>query len=732
VRLLFLILLLCLSGAVHPAEAAVKLRLKTAATATADVTANRRGYRKSFARQRVHLIVQFEAPPKEQQLRALAGSGVQVLRPVPDNGYLVSAPAALRLRGAGIRRVTAMKPEEKISPLLKPAAKKRSPVEFLAEFHPDVPDWEARRIAGRANLRIHDNPDLESHQLLVEGDGAAIARLARWDEVAYLFPASWELEHGVPVVPCVGAVTSQGRVGQYVATVGDGWEGPGRHAATLTYSFEKLTRKLPAGLTKEEIQKALKEWSRYVKVTFVPGGWPHARRNLNFLFATGDHGDSYPFDGPGRVLAHSFYPAPPNPEPIAGDVHFDEDETWRVGARVDLFSIALHELGHALGLGHSDNPNDVMYPYYRMVSGLSEGDVAAIRSLYAAAEPDEEPAAALEIAIEEPAASLTTEQATIRLLGVVTGGTDPVTVRWRSNRGPSGVATGSRNWVIESVPLYTGDNAIIVTATDERQTTVSASVRVTRVEPPPPEVEILSPAGGGVHETGQSSILITGTASHAGGIARVYWVSSSGASGDATGTTNWSAGPVPLQEGLNTITVTAVTGTGKSASATLSVRYAPPADPSPPPENPPTSPPSDPPADSPSDPPSPPSDPPESPPSEPPQQPDDPPAPPASNPPATPPAGPDLTNPDITIVEPATNNIRTTLPAITLRGTASDNIAVVRVTWSTNAGREGTADGVHNWHTEPIPLLVGFNLITVRAFDAAGNSAWRSVMVTRH
>ena len=55
--------------------------------------------------------------------------------------------------------------------------------------------------------------------------------------------------------------------------------------------------------------------------------------------------------------------------------------------------------GHALGLGHSDRPGAVMYPYYHLAAGLTDDDIAAIRDLYGsksttAAMPPAQPPAA--------------------------------------------------------------------------------------------------------------------------------------------------------------------------------------------------------------------------------------------------------------------------------------------------------------------------------------------------
>jgi hypothetical protein len=45
-------------------------------------------------------------------------------------------------------------------------------------------------------------------------------------------------------------------------------------------------------------------------------------------------------------------------------------------------------------------------------------------------------------------------------------------------------------------------------------------------------------------------------------------------------------------------------------------------------------------------------------------------------------------------------------------------------------GGSGTATGTTNW-TAQIPLQRGWNYITIRATDLAGNTTWRTILITR-
>lgn len=195
-------------------------------------------------------------------------------------------------------------------------------------------------------------------------------------------------------------------VSAYVATSYK-WPQPGGLGSpiALTYSFENMfdggllqpnNQPLPNWLIRGSIEEAMRLWSTVVPISF---------------FEVADNGLAYNMPGAqyGQIRFRHVYlngpdPAPPA-QPIAkaqayfptggvqaGDVEFDHGDRWQeVGTLPlpDILGATIHELGHSLGLNHTDLVDSNMYWIFTRYGGLGTGrltadDIAGMRSIYGA------------------------------------------------------------------------------------------------------------------------------------------------------------------------------------------------------------------------------------------------------------------------------------------------------------------------------------------------------------
>ena len=150
-------------------------------------------------------------------------------------------------------------------------------------------------------------------------------------------------------------------------------------------------------------------------------------------------------------------------------------------------------------------------------------------------------------------------------------------VRWASDRGASGIASGTTNWSVSGIPLSSGSNVITVTAFDaagnQGTDALTVTYTATTADTTRPTISISTPTTNTSHSTTASSVNLGGTAGDNVGVTQVRWVSDRGGSGVASGTTSWSASGIPLLSGSNVITVTAVDAAGNAGTDSLTVTY---------------------------------------------------------------------------------------------------------------------------------------------------------------
>lgn len=154
---------------------------------------------------------------------------------------------------------------------------------------------------------------------------------------------------------------------------GYSWDNP-----NLKYYFRNFT----SDLTEEQIRQVFTDaFNKWANVTGLAFTETLDQNEADITIRWHTEGSFY---NNNAIFALTYYPTPFHEN--SGDMEFNENITWKVqrvgDGSSDLRYVALHEIGHVLGLCHSGNSSAVMYYPFSHKLGLIQADINGITSIY--------------------------------------------------------------------------------------------------------------------------------------------------------------------------------------------------------------------------------------------------------------------------------------------------------------------------------------------------------------
>ena len=269
------------------------------------------------------VLVKFTDEATAKDTAALTAAGIQVLNFVAPGVRAVKATQQqLATMGDAVTWTGLLKPVNKVSPLLNVGGADNGSRKVLVSFFKDVTQADAVLAVKAVGGLVFNDKYIGGSDLVATVDDFQLTALAGNNAVSWVAPAASFLTTGAKVYKLSAHLVGGAEVAPFV-NYGNGWDGPGRGSAALTYHFVNFNCNLPQATAKRAVTDAMLNWAQYAALTFTETAAAGQTYSMDIDWRT--------IDGALGILGMGYFPNDINPEPIAGDFQLDTAETWKDG-----------------------------------------------------------------------------------------------------------------------------------------------------------------------------------------------------------------------------------------------------------------------------------------------------------------------------------------------------------------------------------------------------------------